>query len=124
MNYFPFSPLDDAAQQVRKAYLLEFLKAEIISEEARQGILAFISNWNIRTGEYEGNVFVVHKLDRKNILVYADEQWGGWGEDETRSRLISRCVPIYTKDLVELIQAYCVPTSPNAGAAMSGTEQN
>lgn len=109
MNNFFFSSFDDVSKKVQETYLGDFLKTEIVTEDARRAILEFISNWNIRAGEYEGNTFIVYKLDRKNIIVYADEQWGDWGEDETRNRLISRCIPICTKDLINLVKAYCIP---------------
>lgn len=100
--------LREASQKIQQLYLIDFMKTEIVSEDVRQDILEFVSNWSIRTGEYECNVYVIHKLDRKNIIVYADEQWGEWGEDDMRNRLISRCIPIHTVDFIKEIKAYCI----------------
>lgn len=95
--------INNTASQI---FLKDFLKTEIISRDSRQEILEFIKNWSIRTGEFECNIYVIHKLDRRTFLIYADEQWGDFGEDEMRNRCITRSFSLSREELIQAIVEY------------------
>lgn len=51
----------------------QFLKYEILeSEELREEVLLFINSYEIRSGEFEGNEYILKKIDRKTFLIYAE----------------------------------------------------
>ena len=103
---YVYSEWPDVDNKAREVFLNDFLNTEIFSEDARQAILEFINNWNIRAGEYECNIYVIHKLDRKTFLIYADEQWGELGEDEMRNRCVARAFSMTKEHLIQVITAY------------------
>lgn len=47
-----------------------FLEVEISDQEFYEAIYDFISSYNIRYGEYEGNEFIIKKIDRENFLIF------------------------------------------------------
>ena len=107
VEMFPnFNEMFERHHQVYQSFLEDFLKEEVFCDEARQGLLEFIQNWNIRTGEFECNRYVVHKLDRKTFLIYMDDQWGELGEDEMRNRCVSNAFSISRDNLVKAIESY------------------
>ena len=63
-------------------------------------ILRFITSVNIRTGEYEGNRYVVKKMDLKNFIIYAEDLY------HDNHREIAHCTSIYRDNLIEVIQEY------------------
>ncbi|MDL4839432.1 hypothetical protein [Aquibacillus rhizosphaerae] len=52
--------------------LQAFLEIEISDQEYYDGIIRFIYSGNIRSGEYEGNQFVITKMDQLNFIVYEE----------------------------------------------------
>lgn len=58
----------DHAQKV----LEEFLDTEFTCLEFADGIIQFILNENIRSGEYECNEYIVKKIDRFAFVVFAE----------------------------------------------------
>ncbi|MFD1019616.1 hypothetical protein [Thalassobacillus hwangdonensis] len=79
--------------------LKDFLEDEISDEEFYKAIVEFISSWNIRCGEYEGNRFVIKKKDHENFLVYDEYEIDG-------KRVTHQTVPITKKDLLEKIHEH------------------
>ena len=55
------------------AILERFLLDEFQIEEARQNILYFMLNEHICSGEYEGNQFVLKKLDAFHFVLYQED---------------------------------------------------
>lgn len=49
-----------------------FLDNEISDQEFYDGIIRFIYSGNIRCGEYEGNQYVIQKLDLNNFVIYCE----------------------------------------------------
>lgn len=47
-----------------------FLEVEISDQEFYEAIFDFISSYNIRCGEYEGNEFIIKKIDIENFLIF------------------------------------------------------
>ena len=52
--------------------LKDFLETEISDQEFYDGIIRFVYSGNIRCGEYEGNQFVVKKMDLLNFIIYEE----------------------------------------------------
>lgn len=50
----------------------KFLQAEINEQELYEAIIEFISSYEIRNGEFEGNEYIIKKLDRLNFLVFPE----------------------------------------------------
>lgn len=48
--------------------LNKFLQAEINSKEYYESIINFINLYEIRKGEFEGNEYVIMKMDRDNFI--------------------------------------------------------
>ncbi|PEK98902.1 hypothetical protein [Bacillus sp. AFS017336] len=49
-----------------------FLVDEISQQEFYDGIIDFITSYNIRCGEYECNTFVIKKMDHLNFIIYQE----------------------------------------------------
>lgn len=57
----------------------KFLQAEINSKELYEELYAFVISYGIRNGEFEGNEYIVKKMDRDNFIIfpeYADDEGG------------------------------------------------
>jgi hypothetical protein len=52
--------------------LNRFLEAELSYEDAQQAIIYFISNENIRCGDYTGNEFVLKKLSLHRFAIHSE----------------------------------------------------
>lgn len=55
--------------------LENFLSSEIQSAELYREMINFIESYEIRRGEFEGNEYIIKKLDRNNFLLYPE--YGG-----------------------------------------------
>lgn len=77
-----------------------FLQAEINSKELYQCIMNFIISKEIRRGEFEGNEFIIMKLDRDNFILLPEYDDGGGGIQ------IPFSLSIYKNKLVEAIKNY------------------
>lgn len=55
-----------------KKILKEFLDTEFFCVEAADGIIQFILDANIRNGEYEGNEFILKKLNLYNFVIFKE----------------------------------------------------
>ena len=49
--------------------LNDFLITEIRDEECRNIIVQFLELENFRSGEYEGNIYMIHKIDVHNVVL-------------------------------------------------------
>ena len=76
-----------------------FLEDEISDQEFYDGIIDFVSSYNIRCGEYECNRFVIKKMDHLNFLIF-DE----YVIDDKRE--IHNSVSIHKNRLINLVNEY------------------
>lgn len=49
-----------------------FLEDEISSQELYEAISDFIDSVHIRNGEFEGNYFIIKKMDLNNFIIYVE----------------------------------------------------
>ena len=59
--------------------LNKFLQAEINSKEDYESIINFINLYEIRKGEFEGNEYVIMKMDRDNFIIFSEYDDGEGG---------------------------------------------
>lgn len=48
--------------------LESFLQSEINTQELYEEIISFITSYHIRCGEFEGNEYIIKKMDQINFL--------------------------------------------------------
>lgn len=77
----------------------QFLQAEINSQELYDDIINFITSYHIRNGEFEGNEYVIKKMDQLNFILYSEYEYEG-------DREIHAAVSIYRHDLINKINNY------------------
>lgn len=80
--------------------LNKFLQAEINSKEYYDGITNFINSYEIRKGEFEGNEYVIMKVDRDNFIIFPE-----YGEEEGEIQ-IPFSLSIYKDKLLYAINNY------------------
>ncbi|WP_315077935.1 hypothetical protein [uncultured Clostridium sp.] len=80
--------------------LKKFLQAEIYSKEMYDDICNFINSYEIRRGEFEGNEYIIKKIDRDNFILYPEYDDG---EDGIQ---IPFAMSIYKNKLFEEIERY------------------
>jgi hypothetical protein len=78
----------------------KFLQAEINSKEYYESIIYFINSYEIRKGEFEGNEYIIMKIDRDNFIVYPEYDDGEGGLQIPFSK------SIYKDKLNEEIERY------------------
>lgn len=81
--------------------LNKFLKAEIFSKEFYEDIMNFIDSYEIRRGEFEGNEFIIMKMDRENFIIFPE-----YGDEEHGGIDIPCSLSVYRYKLVEEIKRY------------------
>ncbi len=79
-----------------------FLKYEITDKTVYEKIIEFIKSYNIRNGEYEGNEYIIKKMDRENFIIYVEHS------DKNFNRDIHSARSIYKNELLERINNYYV----------------
>lgn len=77
-----------------------FLQTEIFSKEYYESIMFLINSYEIRKGEFEGNEYIILKIDRDNFIIYPEDDYGEDGIG------IPFCLSIYKHNLVEAINKY------------------
>lgn len=80
--------------------LNKFLQAEINSKEYYESIMNFISLYEIRKGEFEGNEYIIMKIDRDNFILFPEYDDGQDGIQ------IPFSLSIYKNNLVDEINRY------------------
>ncbi len=80
--------------------LNKFLQAEINSKDYYESIMNFINLYEIRKGEFEGNEYIIMKMDRDNFIIFPEYDDG---EDGIQ---IPFSLSIYKSNLVEEINRY------------------
>jgi hypothetical protein len=74
-----------------------FLNDEISSQELYEDIFSFINSFHIRNGEFEGNYYIIKKMDRDNFLIYAENVF------PDNHREIPYSLSVYKEDLLKSI---------------------
>ncbi|MCM1257747.1 MAG: hypothetical protein NC307_07820 [Roseburia sp.] len=80
--------------------LSKFLQAEINSKEYYVSIMNFIHSYEIRKGEFEGNEYVIMKMDRNNFILFPEYDGREGGVQ------IPFSLSIYKDKLVDAINMY------------------
>ncbi|MDE6251053.1 MAG: hypothetical protein K2M78_00200 [Lachnospiraceae bacterium] len=80
--------------------LNKFLQAEINSKEFCDCIMNFINSYEIRRGEFEGNEFIILKIDRDNFILYPEY------DDGKEGLQIPFSISIYRNVLIDEINRY------------------
>lgn len=82
-----------------------FLQSEINSKEYFDSIISFINSYEIRRGEFEGNDYVVMKIDRDNFILFPEYDNRNEGGIQ-----IPFSLSIYKERLTEEITKYAEAT--------------
>lgn len=82
--------------------LKKFLQAEINSIDYYESIVEFINSYEIRKGEFEGNEYIILKIDRNNFIIYPE-----YG-DEDDGIQIPFSLSVYKNNLLAEIQKYAI----------------
>ena len=80
--------------------LNKFLQAEINSKEYYDSITNFVNLNEIRRGEFEGNEYVIMKVDRDNFIIFPEYDDGEAGIQ------IPFSLSIYKNRLLDAINSY------------------
>ncbi len=78
----------------------KFLEDEISYQDMYEEICAFITSTHIRNGEFEGNYYILKKMDLLNFIIYPEDLY------PDNHREISYCISIYKHDLLKKITDY------------------
>jgi len=83
------------------ANLIErFLDDEISSQELFESIYDFVSSFHIRSGEFEGNYYIIKKMDRDNFIIFPENVF------PDNHREIPNCFSIYKDELIKIINSH------------------
>lgn len=80
--------------------MASFLQAEINTQELYDDIINYIISYHIRNGEFEGNEYIIKKMDHLNFIVYSEYPCVEEGRE------IHSALAIYRKDLLRKINIY------------------
>lgn len=80
--------------------LKRFLDDEISSQEMYESIYDFVCSYHIRKGEFEGNYYIIKKMDHDNFFIFPENIY------PDSHREIPNCVSIYKKMLITEINNY------------------
>jgi len=80
-----------------------FLQSEINTQELYDDIMSFILSYHIRNGEFEGNEYIIKKMDQTNFIIFPEY------EDEDGEREIHGAAAMYRNNLIKEINT-CAST--------------
>ena len=80
--------------------LNKFLQAEINSKDYYEMITNFISSHEIRKGEFEGNKYIIMKVDRDNFIIFPEY------DDGENGIQIPFSITVYKDKLLDIINGY------------------
>jgi hypothetical protein len=80
----------------------KFLQAEINSKELYEELYAFVTSYGIRNGEFEGNEYIVKKMDRDNFIVFPEYT------DSEGGKEIPFSMSVYKDKLITEINKYAL----------------
>lgn len=79
-----------------------FLQSEINTQELYEDIINFIISYHIRNGEFEGNEYIIKKMDQTNFIIFPEY------EDKNGNREIHAAEAVYKEVLIKQINDYAV----------------
>ena len=77
-----------------------FLRSEINNQELYNDIMAYIISFHIREGEFEGNEYVIKKLDQTNFIIFSEYV------SPNGKREIHGAISLYRRQLIVSINDY------------------
>jgi hypothetical protein len=77
-----------------------FLDDEISSQDLYESIYDFITSFHIRNGEFEGNYYIIKKMDPDNFIIFPENIY------PDNHREIPNCISIYKDDLIVKINEH------------------
>ena len=77
--------------------LTNFLYSEITNQDMYECIMSFILSYHIRCGEFEGNEYVIKKMDQLNYIIFAE-----YVNNKTEKE-IGKAFSIYRNPLIKAI---------------------
>lgn len=80
--------------------IASFLQAEVNTQDLYDSIINYITSYHIRTGEFEGNEYIIKKMDQLNFIIYSEYEFG------ENKREIHGAMSIYRHDLLRAINDY------------------
>ncbi|WP_315794968.1 hypothetical protein [Paenibacillus sp. BIC5C1] len=80
-----------------------FLEDEVSSQELYEAIYDFIDSVHIRNGEFEGNYFIIKKMDVTNFIIYAENIYPENIYPDENHREIPYSTSIYKENLLREI---------------------
>lgn len=75
----------------------EFLMTEANEKDLANAILQFVNSYEIRNGEFEGNSYVIRKMDCNNFIIFEEHI------DQEGNKMVIKAFSIYRKDLQNAI---------------------
>lgn len=79
-----------------------FLQSEINTQELYEDIVKFIISFHIRNGEFEGNEYIIKKMDQTNFIIFPEYIY------ENGKREIHAAESVYRQVLLKKINEYAV----------------
>ena len=79
-----------------------FLQSEINTQDLYDDIINFITSYHVRIGEFEGNEYIIKKMDQTNFIIYPEYE----GEDGARE--IPAAEAVYRENLIKRINEYAL----------------
>lgn len=80
--------------------MASFLQAEINTQDLYDDIINYIVSYHVRNGEFEGNEYIIKKMDQMNFILYSEYECG---ESE---REIHAALAVYRHELLRAINSY------------------
>lgn len=77
-----------------------FLQSEINTQELYEDIINFITSYHVRNGEFEGNEYIIKKMDQSNFIIFPE-----YGNVNNK-REIHAAEAIYRENLLVKINEY------------------
>lgn len=83
-----------------------FLQSEINTQELYNDIMDFITSNHVRNGEFEGNEYVIKKMDQINFIIFPEYDVEG-------GREIHAAEAVYRDNLIAKINEYALTKNIN-----------
>lgn len=79
-----------------------FLQSEINTQELYDDIIAFITSYHVRNGEFEGNEYIIKKIDQTNFIIFPEYDDGKGGKE------IHVAEAVYRDNLIKRMNEYAI----------------
>jgi hypothetical protein len=79
-----------------------FLQSEINTQELYNDIINFITSYHVRVGEYEGNEYIIKKVDQANFIIFSEY------DSEDGAREIQAAEAVYREKFIKSINEYAL----------------